>query len=97
LLLKQDEKGINAFKDSEAFKDILPLIKSISISRDKYAEVLICSTGVKVIGRLVLDNYSKILYSTDAEIFNMLNQLIAGGTKIDEAVEIISKRKYENS
>jgi conjugal transfer ATP-binding protein TraC len=96
LLLKQDEKGINAFKDSEAFKDIIPLIKSISISRDKYAEVLICSTGVKVIGRLVLDDYSKILYSTDAEIFNMLNQLLEDGIKIDKAVEIISKRKYEN-
>ncbi|MGV2432076.1 MAG UNVERIFIED_CONTAM: TraM recognition domain-containing protein [Rickettsiaceae bacterium] len=60
ILLKQDEKGINSFMESEAFKDMIPLIKSISIAREKYAELLICSTGIKVIGRLALDNYSKI-------------------------------------
>jgi conjugal transfer ATP-binding protein TraC len=33
LLLKQDEKGLNSFKNSDAFKDMLPLIRSISISK----------------------------------------------------------------
>jgi conjugal transfer ATP-binding protein TraC len=67
ILLKQDEKGLGAFKQSEAFKDMLPLIRSISLSPNKYAELLIYTTGVSVIGRLVLDKYSKGLYSTDAE------------------------------
>ena len=97
VLLKQDEKGVNAFKDSEAFKDIIPLIKSISISPNKYAEALICTTGIKVIGRLVLDNYSKILYSTDADIFRTLNELVATGMSLDDAVSLLAKRKYENS
>jgi len=94
VLLKQDEKGINAFKTSEAFKDMVPLIKSISISRDKYAEALLCATGVKVVGRLVLDNYSKILYSTDADVFKALNELTKSGVPLDEAVSIIAERKY---
>ncbi len=94
LLLKQDEKGINSFKDSEAFKDIVPLIKSISISKDKYAEALICTTGVKIVGRLVLDHYSKILYSTDAEIFKALNDLVDSGFELDESIEIIAQKKY---
>lgn len=94
VLLKQDEKGINAFKTSEAFKDMVPLIKSISIARDKYAEALLCATGVKVIGRLVLDNYSKILYSTDADVFRGLNELTSSGIPLDEAVSIIAERKY---
>ncbi len=96
VLLKQDEKGINAFKTSEAFKDMIPLIKSISIARDKYAEALLCATGVKVIGRLVLDNYSKILYSTDADIFRGLNDLTRGGMPLDEAISEIAVRKYGN-
>ncbi len=96
VLLKQDEKGINAFKESEGFKDMIPLIKSISISRDKYAECLLCATGVKVVGRLILDNYSKILYSTDADIFSALNNLRAQGKTTDEAVSIIAAERYGN-
>jgi conjugal transfer ATP-binding protein TraC len=96
VLLKQDEKGINAFKESEAFKDMIPLIKSISIAKDKYAEMLLYATGVQVVGRLMLESYSKILYSTDREIFNELNKMTDSGMLLEEAVEIIAKRKYGN-
>lgn len=94
VLLKQDEKGINAFKTSEAFKDMIPLIKSISISPGRYAEALLCATGVKVIGRLVLDNYSKILYSTDADIFKSLNEMKKSGIPLEVAVQTLAERKY---
>lgn len=94
VLLKQDEKGINAFKSSEAFKDKIGLIKSIRISKDKYAEALLCATNVMVVGRLVLDNYSKVLYSTDADIYKNLNELKASGVTLDDAVKLIAERKY---
>ncbi len=94
VLLKQDEKGINAFKTSEAYKDIIPLIKSVSIAREKYAEALLCATAVKIVGRLALDNYSKVLYSTDADIFRGLNELTESGISLDEAVTTIALRKY---
>lgn len=94
VLLKQDEKGINAFKTSEAFKDMIPLIKSVSIAKDKYAEMLLCATGVRVVGRLVLDNYSKILYSTDADVFKKLGELAKGGVPLDEAVDMIARERY---
>ena len=94
VLLKQDEKGINSFKDSEAFKDKIPLIKSISISPGRYAEVLLCSTGISVVGRLALDPYSSILYSTDADVFRGINELKASGYGVEEAVKIIAERKY---
>lgn len=94
VLLKQDEKGINSFKDSEAFKDKIPLIKSISISPGKYAESLLCSTGISVVGRLALDPYSSILYSTDSDVFGGINELKAAGYDVGKAVKIIAERKY---
>lgn len=87
ILLKQDEKGLGAFKESEAFKDMIPLIKSISLVPGKYAEALIYTTGVTVVGKLVLDDYSKALYSTDPSDFNFLKQKTREGITLDEAVE----------
>jgi type-IV secretion system protein TraC len=94
VMLKQDEKGLEAFKNSEAFKDMLPLIRSISLVPGKYSELLFYSTGVKVIGRLVLDNYSKALYSTDAADFNYLRAATATGKSLEVAVENLAEQKY---
>jgi conjugal transfer ATP-binding protein TraC len=87
ILLKQDEKGLGAFKESEAFKEMIPLIKSISLSPNKYAEALLYTTGVTVIGKLVLDDYSKALFSTDPSDFNFLKNKTKEGISLDEAVE----------
>jgi hypothetical protein len=93
ILLKQDEKGLGAFRQSDAFKDMIPLIKSISLSPGKYAEALLYTTGVTVIGRLVLDDYSQALYSTDSLDFNFLRQKTAQGASLDEAVEQLALKK----
>jgi conjugal transfer ATP-binding protein TraC len=93
-MLKQDEKGMEAFKNSEAFKDMVPLIQSISLVPGKYSEILLVSTGVKVIGRLVLDNYSKVLYSTDSSDFTYLNTATNSGMSLELAVEELALKKY---
>lgn len=94
MLLKQDEKGLEAFKDSEAFKDKVPLIKSISLVPGKYSEMLISATGVNVVGRLVLDEYSNTLYSTDSDDFNFLKKAQEQGIGLDVAIEELALRKY---
>ncbi len=94
LILKQDEKGLSAFKESEAFKDILPLIESISLSPGKYAEVLFCATDIAVVGRLALDPYSQSLFSTDAADFKYLAEAKLAGISKDEAVERLAAEKY---
>jgi type-IV secretion system protein TraC len=94
ILLKQDEKGINSFKESEAFKDIVPLIRSISIEEGKYAEMLIYATNLKIIGRLVLDPYSKIMFSTDSEVFTQIQKLLSQGECLEKIIEKIAKEKY---
>lgn len=93
IILKQDEKDLEKFKSSEAFKDMLPLIKSISVVPEKYSECLIYSTGIRVVGRLVLDNFANALYSTDKENTAAIEQLIQTGTPMLEAVEIVEERK----
>lgn len=96
ILLKQDEKGINSFRESDAFKDIIPLIRSISIAKDKYAEMLIFATDLKIVGRLVLDPYSKIMFSTDSEIFSRIQSLLSEGYVLEEIISQIAKEKYPN-
>ena len=93
VLLKQDEKGLHAFKESEAFKDMLPLIRSISLAPGKYSEMLLSATGVNVVGRLVLDEYSNALYSTDSDDYNYLNIAREQGVSLDVAIENLAERK----
>lgn len=94
LLLKQDEKGLSSFKNSEAFKDILPLIESISLAPGKYAEILFHATDIAVVGRLGLDPYSQSLFSTDAVDFRYLIEAKERGLSQDEAVESLAREKY---
>lgn len=95
LLLKQDEKGLHSFRESEAFKDKLPLLKSISLVPGKYSELLISATGVSVVGRLVLDEYSSALYSTDSSDFKFLKEQEAAGVSLDVAIEDLARRKND--
>lgn len=93
VMLKQDEKGLGAFKESEAFKDILPLIKSISLVPGKYSEMLLSSTGVNVVGSLVLDEYYNALYSTDSADYNYLMRAQEEGLTLDVAIEKLAQEK----
>lgn len=93
ILLKQDDKGLGALKESEAFKDIIPLIKSVSLQPGKYSEMLLHSSGVTIVGRLILDEYSNALYSTDREDFGFLTNLAKQNIGLDEAVEQLVAKK----
>jgi hypothetical protein len=95
VILKQDEKGLGSFGASEAFKDMVPLIESISLVPGKYAEALLISTGLKVIGRLSLDPYSQSLYSTEGSDFKYLLEAKRKGLSKDEAVKALAKKYGE--
>jgi hypothetical protein len=92
VLLKQNEQGLNTFKGTN-FEEIIPLIKSVSMVPGKYAEMLLYSTGIRVVGKLVLDPYSQRLFSTDSKDFSFIKQLQSQGYSLDQAIEelIISK------
>lgn len=92
VILKQDEKGLTSFKEADLFNDMLPLIESISLVPGKYAEMLLCATGLKVIGRLALDPYAQSLYSTDSSDFRFLQDARKKGISKDEAIKELAKK-----
>ena len=91
VMLKQDEKGLNSFKSSEAFKDMIPLIRSVRFAPPQFAELLIYTTGTQVVGRLVLDPFSGKLFSTDAQDFNFINNQLSKGVPIVDAIEQLTQ------
>ena len=92
VILKQNEQGLNSFKGTN-FEEIIPLIKSVSMVPGKYAEMLLYSTGIRVIGKLVLDPYSQRLFSTDSKDFKLIKQLQKLGYTLDQAIEELISRK----
>ena len=93
LILKQNETTFESFLDCEAFKDMLPLIKSIKFVPGKYAEILIFSSGIKVVGRLIVDPFAQVLYSTDQKDVNFLQVAMKSGKSLEEAVDELSNTK----
>ena len=93
LILKQNEAELDSFLDCQAFKEILPLIKSVKFVPGKYAEVLIYNSGLRVVGRLIVDPFTQNLYSTNQEDFKFLKQARDSGKTLEEAVEELTKIK----
>ena len=89
LIMQQKNDGIDALSKSSAFDDMLPLVKSLKFKSGKYSEILINSDGLSVVGRLILDKYSAKIYSTDSNDFTFLNDRIAEGKTMDEALDIL--------
>lgn len=69
------------------------LLKSLRTEQGKYAEVMIRGPHGYAVGRLVLDPFSKILYSTKAEEFSAVQNLINQNVTLEEAIRIVAKRK----
>jgi type-IV secretion system protein TraC len=90
-ILKQSR--LEAFNNDDEFKGHVPLIESITKEASgKYSEVLLQTSGLTVVGRLVLDPYSIALYSTEAEDYNFIANNKKAGISVDEVVESLSKK-----
>ena len=86
----------NSFTDFEAhseFKYKVPLLKSLSFERGEYSEMLLSSSGIDVVGRLMLDPLSSTIFSTEATDFSFLQAQEKQGVPIEEAIENLMKAK----
>lgn len=92
ILLEQNDKGIKALEKSP-YEELIPLIKSIRFVKGSHSEMLILSSRVTVIGKLLLDPYSQCLYSTDADDFKYLKLLTNKGFSLGEALDELVKQK----
>jgi conjugal transfer ATP-binding protein TraC len=93
-LLSQKQESINRLKESKrlAMSDHMENnLRNLRTKQGEYAEVMICGMGGYAIGRLFLDPFSKILYSTKATEVAELKKLTAQGHTVEEAIEIMVK------
>lgn len=96
-LLGQKHESIAALKKQERLsltpqKEVQ--LKSLRTEKGKYAEVMIASEDGYAIGRLLLDPYSLLLYSTKAEDFEAVRRLKEQGYSINDAIESLLQSEH---
>jgi conjugal transfer ATP-binding protein TraC len=73
------------------------LLCSLKTEHGAYSEMMILGDGGEcTVGRLFLDPYSRVLYSTQAADFAVINELCQQGVALEEAIEIVAKRNFPN-
>lgn len=96
-MLKQKKESVDLLMESKRISldnNQIGLIKSLNVVPGKYSECLISSSSGYVVGRLILDPYSKILYSTSPKEFAAVQKLVKTGMAVDRAVEEVAENVY---
>ncbi|KHO02153.1 hypothetical protein JS61_07980 (plasmid) [Rickettsia felis] len=93
-VLCQEPAGIGQMRNSEKFKNCTSLIETLTKdAENKYSEIMIMGSNLRVVGRLVVDPYSECLYSTENEDYGFLHQCRSNGVDKDTAIRELIKRK----
>ena len=96
IILSQNSETIEDLKRTNRFS-IDPftekLLKSLR-KTDEYSECLIRSPSGSSVHRILLDLYSRILYSSKGTEFEAVNQLLAEGLTLQEAVAKVATIKF---
>ena len=97
--LSQKEESIAQLKNSskilldEVKEELMTSVKTV---HGKYAEVLINGAEGYAVGKLLLDPFSSLLFSTKAEDYAAIKELQKSGKSISEAVEYLLNERGEN-
>jgi len=73
---------------------MLSLLRTVKMNPGKYGETLIVSDNGYAVGRLLLDPFSSLLYSTKAEEFSAVEGLVNQGIPVDEAIDQLLAKTY---
>jgi conjugal transfer ATP-binding protein TraC len=99
-LLSQKPESIEQLKKANRIH-VTPVkeaqLKSLRTKQGQYAEVMITGSSGYAIGRLLLDPYSSMLYSTKAEDYAAVQSLKAKGLSIKQAIEKVLLDRKEQS
>ena len=71
------------------------LLQSLRTEHGAYSEVFIHSPAGSGIGRLIVDPYSLLLFSSRAEDFNAINQKRAQGLSVSEAIDAVLRERHQ--
>ena len=95
--LKQKSESIALLKKTDKFRinDYQQkMLESVNTKPGEYAEVMIMTSGVGSIGRLILDPFSRVLYSTKPEEYRQVIDQQEKGLSLREAIEKVAKDRY---
>ena len=65
-------------------------LRSLHTEQGKYAEIMIKGPQGFALGRLFLDEFSKVLYSTKADEFTAVQELVSQGFSLNKSIQMIS-------
>jgi conjugal transfer ATP-binding protein TraC len=92
-LLSQKDESIELLKNSKRLSmdpNMERTLRSLRTEQGKYAEIMIKGTNGFAVGRLLLDDFSKILYSTKADEFAAVQDLITQGMGLKESIKRVA-------
>ena len=95
-LLSQKDESIELLKNSKRLSmdpAMERTLRSLRTEQGKYAEIMIKGPKGFAVGRLILDEFSKILYSTKADEFAAVQDLVAQGLSLKEAIQMIAGQR----
>lgn len=96
-MLSQKQESIDQLKKSGKFsvtEHMEEMLSSVHTKQGQYAEVMITSSDGYFLGRLILDPFSRILYSTKAEEYSKVKILQKQGLSLSEAVSRLAKETF---
>ena len=85
------QKSSGRFKIDEGMQRLMGTIRT---KQGKYSEVMIIHETGASIGRLIADPYSMILYSSKAEEFRAVEELVEKGMGLEEAIREVARVRY---
>jgi conjugal transfer ATP-binding protein TraC len=93
--LSQPNEAFKAFEREELITSpaMLSLLRTVRMVPGKYGEALIVSDSGYAVGRLLLDPFSMMLYSTKADEFSAVENLVNQGVPVDEAIDQLLEQK----
>jgi conjugal transfer ATP-binding protein TraC len=93
-LLSQKPESIDELKERKRLPvdgHVEHLLKSIKTIQGQYAEILIYGPSGYAVGRLMLDPFSRVMYSSRAEDFAAVKRYQAEGLSLAQAIEQVAK------
>jgi conjugal transfer ATP-binding protein TraC len=93
VILAQKPETIADFKKHDRFEmdDYTDaLLRSLKINGREYSDILIKGPDTLAVGRLVLDPFSAAVYSSSPAVFAVIEDLVAQGLSMDEAIERVA-------
>jgi len=97
-LLRQKPESIQAAENSDQIsmdEHLRRVMTSIDTKQGEYSEIAVMGPGGVSVGRLIVDPFTEKLYSTKAEEFEQIDQMMRQGRSLVDAVEHLVR--MENS